>query len=441
MKVKITRYLIPLLILTIIITFCSFSCSPPGPAKQTIEETAQETAEEITVEEPEEEPAEEVVADEPVEEPSEEKDSEIEKSNEDEEKEAPTIKLEIYEGPTPANGICYYRVKAIVTGNPTPTIEFSRDDSLGAWGSKKAQINLTRDDPTYTLNATATNSEGEATDSIELNWGCGELVEEKEKTYKTTTNHPRWHILVLIYSAVDFKYIDESGIQHHVVTSMTQEEKDRAENAAKQFFESDVPALTSGNMLPLLTIRYPNCPLTQLDPFGGYFPSMANTSSERDPAFDSIIVIWDSTGTDLNSGQSINLQQYGGLAVPNGIGQTYSTFQIESVKSNDRNVFKHEWGHAILWYFEAAGETPNPTVNNHINDQDTLYVNCITGKPYILEDENDNNPIPNSIYNNDSGFTHDYYSGITATPDQPNRCLGITPAAWASGGPVTKILD
>jgi len=28
MKVKITRYLIPLLILTIIITFCSFSCSP-----------------------------------------------------------------------------------------------------------------------------------------------------------------------------------------------------------------------------------------------------------------------------------------------------------------------------------------------------------------------------------------------------------------------------
>ena len=60
MKAKITRYLIPLLILTIIITFCSFSCSPPGPGNQTIEETAQETTEEITVEEPEEEPAEEV---------------------------------------------------------------------------------------------------------------------------------------------------------------------------------------------------------------------------------------------------------------------------------------------------------------------------------------------------------------------------------------------
>jgi len=60
MKAKITRYLIPLLILAIIITFCSFSCSTPSPGDQTIEEPAQETTEEITVEEPEEEPAEEV---------------------------------------------------------------------------------------------------------------------------------------------------------------------------------------------------------------------------------------------------------------------------------------------------------------------------------------------------------------------------------------------
>lgn len=66
MKAKKTRYLIPLLILTIIITFCSFSCSTPNPAKQAIEETAQETAEKITVEEPEEEVKEEVAAEEPV---------------------------------------------------------------------------------------------------------------------------------------------------------------------------------------------------------------------------------------------------------------------------------------------------------------------------------------------------------------------------------------
>jgi len=90
MKAKITRYLIPLLILTIIITFCSFSCSTPGPAKQTIEETAQETTEEITVEEPEEEPAEEVAAEEvEVEEvtgePEEEEIEAIEESSEEKE--------------------------------------------------------------------------------------------------------------------------------------------------------------------------------------------------------------------------------------------------------------------------------------------------------------------------------------------------------------------
>ena len=90
MKAKITRYLIPLLILTIIITFCSFSCSPPGPAKQTIEETAQETINENSIKEPEEEPAEEVAAEEvEVEEvtgePEEEEIEAIEESSEEKE--------------------------------------------------------------------------------------------------------------------------------------------------------------------------------------------------------------------------------------------------------------------------------------------------------------------------------------------------------------------
>ena len=89
-----------------------------------------------------------------------------------EEKEAPTIELEIYEGPTPADGICYYRVKAVVTGKPGPDVDFSKDDSNGAWGTKKAQVNLNNPDETYTLTATATNSEGSDTDSIELSWGC-----------------------------------------------------------------------------------------------------------------------------------------------------------------------------------------------------------------------------------------------------------------------------
>lgn len=84
-----------------------------------------------------------------------------------------TITLKIYEGPTysQADGVCYYRIEAKVTGTPAPTIKFSRDDSNGAWGDAKVQINLKKGEA-YTLSATATNSNGRDTDSIKLDWGC-----------------------------------------------------------------------------------------------------------------------------------------------------------------------------------------------------------------------------------------------------------------------------
>jgi len=100
---------------------------------------------------------------------------ETEETPEQEEQgEAPTIILEIYEGPiySSADDVCYYRIKAIVTGDPIPVVEFSKDDSGGAWGSKKVQINLNDPTETYTLTATATNSEDTAADSIALSWGC-----------------------------------------------------------------------------------------------------------------------------------------------------------------------------------------------------------------------------------------------------------------------------
>jgi len=87
--------------------------------------------------------------------------------------EAPTIKLEIFEGPlySPSDDICYYRVKAVTTGKPSPTVKFSKDDSLGNLGAKKAQVNIHRGE-SYTLTATAKNSEGEDTASLALTWGC-----------------------------------------------------------------------------------------------------------------------------------------------------------------------------------------------------------------------------------------------------------------------------
>jgi hypothetical protein len=70
-----------------------------------------------------------------------------------------------------ADGVCYYRIEAKTTGIPDPDIKFSRDDSNGAWGNKKVQINLNSGE-SYTLTATVKNSEGSASDSIKLDWGC-----------------------------------------------------------------------------------------------------------------------------------------------------------------------------------------------------------------------------------------------------------------------------
>jgi hypothetical protein len=85
----------------------------------------------------------------------------------------PTIKLSIYKDATysPEDDVCFYRVKATVTGNPEPDIEWSKDDSNNAFGDDIVQVNLKRGE-TYTLTATAKNSEGSKTSSIDLTWGC-----------------------------------------------------------------------------------------------------------------------------------------------------------------------------------------------------------------------------------------------------------------------------
>jgi len=86
----------------------------------------------------------------------------------------PTISLKIYEGPiySASDDTCCYKVKAVVTGKPAPTVKFSKDDGDGLLGSGMAQINLKRNMKNYTLTATAANSLGTVMDSITLNWGC-----------------------------------------------------------------------------------------------------------------------------------------------------------------------------------------------------------------------------------------------------------------------------
>ena len=103
-----------------------------------------------------------------------EKDDSEDKGDADEEKNSPTVSLKVYEGPlySAPDDVCYYRVEATVTGNPAPDIVWSKDDSNNAFGDFKAQVNLTRTSPNYTLRATVTNSEGTDFDEIPLSWGC-----------------------------------------------------------------------------------------------------------------------------------------------------------------------------------------------------------------------------------------------------------------------------
>lgn len=70
-----------------------------------------------------------------------------------------TVDLQIEEGPTysPDSGIFYYRVRAIVTGDPMPTVVFSKDDSNGVWGATIAQVNL-RKGQSYNLGVIASNT-------------------------------------------------------------------------------------------------------------------------------------------------------------------------------------------------------------------------------------------------------------------------------------------
>ncbi len=172
------------------------------------------TADEEADDEAADEEAEEEVVDD--EEAPEEEESE-------EEKEAPTISLAIYEGPVLEGSICYYRIKATVTGSPSPEVNFSKDDSGGAWLPKRVQVNLNNPGDTYTLTATATNSEGSATDSIALSWGCAIPGPVETDVNINVTTGLSGYITVTqgAYPGADLVYVGDSSINKQVKTFLS----------------------------------------------------------------------------------------------------------------------------------------------------------------------------------------------------------------------------
>lgn len=252
--------------------------------------------------------------------------------------------------------------------------------------------------------------------------------------------NPRWKVRVTIFTRVDFRYTDSAGNPHHVTTAMTSAEISRSVESSRRFFEVDVPALNGGAMKPVSVTVVEDRPLTALTRIcgdTGYWPFPSDVSNRLPfSQYDSHVLIWKGAGWDSETNAPAELGCYGGLAFYMGTGPTFTTMTQVMVDLNHRNVFKHEWGHSILFYYDAAGTAPRPTVDNHIGPG--MYVHCGTAVPYVLMDEDDDNPIPNSIYNNQSGFHRDYYSGQTAQTGQPNACLGIGPQVWATGGPLTR---
>lgn len=244
-----------------------------------------------------------------------------------------------------------------------------------------------------------------------------------------------WDVLVLFYTRTEFVYTDQAGRERRFVSTVDKRQRHSADKVLKEFVKKDVRALTSGAMKARLTLRHPDHPLTGLEPHGvGFWPSPLSTLTDRDPRFDAVIVVWNPLGSDALTGEPLDVTSFAGLTADMGTGQTYATVILQAVTGwGNHNALKHEFGHSILFYFEAIGATPMPAVNNHTDP--FTYVHCGSGTFYVFEDETEDVEIPNSIYNNNSGFTHDYYSGTTALASDPNRCLGITPQAWAAPTP------
>ena len=83
-------------------------------------------------------------------------------------KTVPEVMLELVAGPElEESGQYRFDVEAVVSGNPVPEVTFSRDDSLGEAGQKRAVIFLNPGE-SFVLTAVAKNSQGSREASLEL---------------------------------------------------------------------------------------------------------------------------------------------------------------------------------------------------------------------------------------------------------------------------------
>ena len=248
--------------------------------------------------------------------------------------------------------------------------------------------------------------------------------------------HPRWKILVLIYDRTDMTYTDAAG-EHHVIGEIDSAQVAAAAANAARFVQTDIPALSSGNMLPELTIRYPGAlrSLTPSETPGG-LPRQTRQPSETRHS---------TASSSSGSRRSPTRRQANccGLAMLLASrrrwepGRPTPPLIIEAATLDGHlNVFKHEWGHSLLNYYEAAGTAPDADGHESHGCKPVRQLPDRWG----LHLAGRNGRKPDRELDLQQRFR--LYSRLLFRDDgarRATRCavIGITPAAWATGGPVS----
>lgn len=286
---------------------------------------------------------------------------------------------------------------------------------------------------------------------IELSPGANsEKIRRSNYTY--TTKSPSWKILFLIVQKLDYTYTEiPSNTVRHVVGDMSSADQAIANDQFIKFATVALPALSSGMQTPTYEIR--KIPVLQhtwttsennAANNNNLFPRQNFLGANDDANFDAIILVYPKTGVDQNNNNQIITYCKLGQTPNNRKGRTYATFPTNYLSVSNVNVFTHEFGHSITFYYYAVsprclGDNTNAsnvhTFNHTGGNGETRYVSFQTKEKYVLTDDD---KVLNSLYNYNNGFSHDYYSGFTADPAYPSVAIGVGQKQWNLGGPVSK---
>jgi hypothetical protein len=274
----------------------------------------------------------------------------------------------------------------------------------------------------------------------------------KSYNYTYTAKSPSWKILFLIVQKLDYTYTElPSNTVRHVVGDMSSADQIIANDQFIEFATHALPALSSGMQSPTYEIR--KIPALQHTwssdennsaNNNNLFPRQNFLGVNDDMNFDAIILVYPKTGIDQNNNNQVVTFCNFGQTPNNGRGRTYATFPTNYLSVNDVNIFTHEFGHSITFYYNvvspgclgAKTNAGNVHIFNHTGGNgETRYVRFQTKEQYQLTDDD---KVLNGLYNYHNSFSHDYYSGFTNDPAYPSIAIGVSQAQWNLGGPVSK---